>query len=110
MRLRIAIPLLAFLMMGLNWTPCFGQQQSSEGGRRVISRVIPTYPELARKMDVQGTVRLQVTVAPNGTARFIEPLGGSPVLVKAAQDAVYKWRWAASSETKELVDLHFHPQ
>ena len=61
-------------------------------------------------MNVEGRVRLLVTVAPNGIARAIEPLGGSRLLLKAAEDAVYKWKWAASSETKEVVELNFHPQ
>lgn len=54
-------------------------------------------------MNIQGNVRLQVVVAPTGTVKAIEEIGGSPLLVKAAQDAVYKWkRERAPEETSEL--------
>jgi TonB family protein len=98
------------LFLGLNCCPSLAQQQSSQSERKVISRVVPSYPELARKMNLEGIVKLEVTVAPNGNARNIEALGGSPLLVKAAQDALLKWKWAPASETKELIELNFHPQ
>jgi outer membrane biosynthesis protein TonB len=38
-------------------------------------------------------------------------LGGNPVLVEAAADAVNKWKFeAASSETTEVVQVTFIPQ
>jgi len=38
-------------------------------------------------------------------------VGGSPILLKAAQDAVEKWRWApAPHESTEQVELHFQPE
>jgi hypothetical protein len=37
-------------------------------------------------------------------------VGGSPVLAKAAVDAIEKWKWAPGpQETKELIELNFHP-
>lgn len=62
-------------------------------------------------MNLAGLVRLRVTVAPDGAAKGIEVLGGNPVLAKAAQDAVARWKWApAPHETKETVELRFHPR
>jgi len=98
------------LVGGLIWCPSYAQQEPSESTRKVVSKVVSTYPELARKMNLGGNVKLEVTVAPNGVALKIEPHGRSPLLVKAAQEAVYKWRWSPSSETKEMVELNFHPQ
>ena len=87
------------------------QQEEVDATRKIVSRVVPNYPELARKMGLQGTVKLQVTVAPDGTAKFVEILGGHPVLAKAAENGVYKWRWIpAQRESKELVELRFHPE
>jgi len=38
-------------------------------------------------------------------------IGGSPVLSKAAVDAIDKWKWvAAPQETKEILEFNFHPQ
>jgi len=84
--------------------------QQPENERKVTNRVVPAYPELAKTMNLEGNVKLRVTVAPNGTAKVVEAVGGSPLLVKAAQDEVYKWRWSPlPHETKELIELRFHP-
>lgn len=87
------------------------QEGTAVGGRRVTEKAAPVYPELARRLNLEGTVKLQVTVAPDGAVKHSEVLGGNPVLAKAAQDAVRKWRWvAAPQETKEQVQLIFRPQ
>ena len=87
------------------------QDGTAVGGRRVMERAAPVYPELARRLGLQGTVKLQVTVGPDGAVKQSEVLGGNPVLAKAAQDAVRKWRWAAApQETKEQVQLNFRPK
>ena len=72
----------------------FPQETEAESSRKIVTRADPLYPELARKMNLQGTVRLMVTVAPNGNAKSVRTIGGNPVLAKAAEDAVYKFRWA----------------
>jgi TonB family protein len=61
-------------------------------------------------MQIHGTVRVNVVIAPNGKVKLTQVVGGNPVLIKAAVDAIDKWRWApASQETKELIQLDFHP-
>jgi outer membrane biosynthesis protein TonB len=37
--------------------------------RRAKSKVQAVYPELARKMNITGTVKVQVVVSPNGTVK-----------------------------------------
>jgi len=93
------------------FSPSFAlAQEPSEATRKIVSRVVPDYPELARKMQITGTVRVEVTVAPNGKAKFTQVVGGSPVLAKAAVDAIEKWKWVtAPQESKELIELNFHP-
>jgi TonB family protein len=72
--------------------------------------VMPVYPDLARRLQMRGTVRIQAVVAPNGSVKSTQVLGGSPLLVNAAQDAVERWKWTpAPQETKELIELSFHP-
>jgi TonB family protein len=61
-------------------------------------------------MQIAGTVKVEATVAPNGKVKSTKAVGGSPVLTKAALDAIEAWKWAAtSSESKELIELSFHP-
>lgn len=76
--------------------------------RKVKIRVQPLYPELAKKMSISGTVKLQVVVAPNGTVKSTKVLGGHPLLANAASDAMKKWRFEAGpQETTGLVEFKF---
>jgi TonB family protein len=86
-------------------------QVSSDNTRRIVRKVVPNYPELAKKMNLGGTVRILATVAPDGTVRSVEAKGGSPLLIKAAEDSLYRWKFASAAvETKEAIELHFNPQ
>jgi TonB family protein len=84
------------------------QDTTTGSDRKVVTRVAPVYPELAKKMHIRGTVRVEAVVRPNGTVKSTRVLGGNPVLINAAQDAVTKWKFeAASGETTEVVQLTF---
>ncbi len=78
-----------------------------EQGRKIKTRVEPIYPELAKRMNLSGTVKLQVVVAANGTAKTIKPVGGNPVLIEAATEALKKWKWETGDETTEVIAIHF---
>ncbi len=84
---------------------------SGNANRKIASRVQPVYPELAKKMHIQGTVRVEATVRPNGSVKSTRVLGGNPVLVPAAEDAVARWKFeSAQLETKEIIQLAFEGQ
>jgi TonB family protein len=76
-----------------------------------MTRVAPDYPELAKRMRLQGIVKVEAVVRPNGTVKSTRVVGGNPVLVDAATSAVSKWKFEpGSGETTELVQLTFIPQ
>jgi protein TonB len=80
-------------------------------GRKVVARVAPVYPELAKRMMVQGVVKVEVVVKPNGSVKSTRLLGGNPVLVDAATAAVTKWKFEPSvNETTEVVQIVFSAQ
>jgi TonB family protein len=82
--------------------------QRVPGLRKVIERVVPAYPALAGRLNLRGIVRVKVSVLPNGTVKSAKALGGNPVLVQAAVEAVRKWKFAvASEESTELLELRF---
>lgn len=84
---------------------------SSGGERKVAARVAPVYPELAKKMHIHGMVKVEAIVRPNGTVKSTRVLGGNPVLVDAAQDAVGKWKFEpGQNETTEIIQLAFEGQ
>jgi len=87
-----------------------GQEAQSEVLRRARSKVQPVYPELARKMNLTGTVKVEVVVSPNGSVKEAKVVGGHPVLANAALDAVRKWRFEpAAAESSGVVDFKFEP-
>jgi TonB family protein len=87
----------------------FPEEENTQTNRKLIVKVTPSYPELAKRIKLSGSVKMLVTVAPNGTIKKAEVLGGSPVLAQAAENAVQKWKWLAGPcETKEPVGINFH--
>jgi protein TonB len=85
-------------------------QAEGRAGRRAIDKVAPVYPELAKRAHIRGVVKLEVVVRPDGSVKSTKVLGGSPVLIESATDAVRKWKFeAASDETTEIVQLMFEP-
>jgi TonB family protein len=78
--------------------------------RKIKSKVTPVYPDIARKMGLTGNVKLQLVVAPNGEVKETKVIGGHPILVNAAVDAVKKWRFeTASAESTGTVEFKFDP-
>ena len=78
--------------------------------RPVKTRVPAKYPELARRLNLAGTVKLSVVVAPNGHIKSSDPIGGNPVLVEAAMEAVKHWEFEpAKEDTTEVVQFTFVP-
>jgi TonB family protein len=86
------------------------QAGQTETPRKVANKVIPTYPPLARTMNLTGTVRLEVLVLANGTVKSVQVKGGNPLLAQTAQDAVRTWKWEKSEhDTTEAVEFKFAP-
>jgi TonB family protein len=99
------------IVAGTGVTGLRAQEAQNEIVRRAKSKVWPVYPELAKKMNITGTVKVEVTVSPNGTVKDAKVVGGHPVLASAALDAVKKWRFElAPAESIGVVDFKFEPQ
>jgi TonB family protein len=91
--------------------PAQEQPKGDELPRKARLRVEPVYPEIARRMNIAGTVRLAVVVAPNGSVKSSKPIGGHPLLVNAATEAVKRWRFEPGpGDSNGIVEFKFHPQ
>jgi len=76
--------------------------------RKILSKVAPAYPDLARRMHIGGVVKVEVVVGANGAVKSTKVLGGNPVLIESANDAVRKYKFqAASADTTEVLQLTF---
>jgi len=84
------------------WTP------SNSAERKLITRVEPDYPEALKRLNIGGTVRLQVSISAKGNVENVELLGGNPILGESAAAAVKKWVYAAGrSRTVAEVSISF---
>jgi TonB family protein len=90
----------------LTLTVCsFGQETA---GRKPVKSDPPAYPEMARKLNLTGAVKLEVTINPNGTVKGTKVKGGNPVLAAAAQSSVKSWMYEpGSTETTATVTINF---
>ena len=82
---------------------------TDESKRKVKTKTTPVYPELARRMNVSGKVKIEVVVTPDGRVKSTRVVGGHPLLVQACQDAVKEWKFVpAPEETTQVVEFEFH--
>ncbi len=60
---------------------------------KLVHRVEPIYPAIARQIRLEGTVQLRAVIGRDGTVQSAEVLSGSPVVVQAAIKAILDWRY-----------------
>jgi TonB family protein len=102
----LAVGLLVAL---LGWVALAPAAFAQEEGRKIKNKVTPSYPELAKRMNINGTVKIQVTISPNGMVKAAKLVGGHPLLTDAAMDAVKKWKFEpAGEETTQVVAFNFN--
>lgn len=109
-KLKVACVLGLSLMIG--WPTshpplAWGQEELT---RKVKSKVSPQYPDLARRMNITGIVKVLITVTPTGSVKDAKLVGGHPVLANSALEAVKKWRFeSAPQESTGIVEFRFDP-
>jgi len=109
-RHSVVMLLILVLVSGFH-TGSVAQQDLSANARRIVNKVPPEYPRMARDMNLGGTVRVEAVVAGNGSVKSVEILGGHPLLAAAAVGAVSKWKWEPTvRETHETIELKFSPR
>jgi TonB family protein len=96
------------LAIGTVCVASLGAQSAPVTRRPVRHLVTPSYPELARKMNLTGTARIEVIIGPDGTVKHTRVLGGHPVLAAEAEHAAEKSTFEpASTETTEVIEFKF---
>jgi TonB family protein len=82
--------------------------QAEGGGRKAVERVPAVYPQIAKANRIKGVVKLQIVIRENGSVKSAKVLGGSPLLIDSATDAVCQWKFEpAPHETTEVVQVQF---
>ena len=76
--------------------------------RKPVVNPDPEYPEIARRMNISGTVKVELVIAADGTIKSATVLGGHPLLADAVQKALKKWKFApGTAETTMQLEFKF---
>jgi len=78
-----------------------GQVESA----KLIFQPKPEYPPLAKMARIQGTVRLDAIISKDGTIQDLKVISGHPLLVKAALEAVQRWRYQPTMLNGDAVEV-----
>jgi TonB family protein len=105
---RLLKPMFFILVATLLWntlgmSPASSQtSQAQNNARKLKVSVPPEYPELARKMNIQGVARVLLTVTSDGRVVGVKELGGNPVLIASLVQAVRKWKYESADRESEI--------
>jgi TonB family protein len=111
MEVSLAIPLRSSrpVLLAGALALCVSAAFAAGTQRAIVSRVSPTYPELARRMHISGKVMLLVTIQPDGTVSSTKVESGHALLAAAAQEAVSHWRFAPTPDVSESeIEVNFN--
>ena len=72
---------------------------------KMIKRVVPIYPALAKQARVSGSVRLEGIIAKDGTIQQLRVISGHALLVRAALEAVRQWVYSPTLLNGQAVEV-----
>lgn len=75
---------------------------------KLIRKVLPQYPEMARRAGVGGDVVLSATIGIDGKLKNIRVVSGSPLLREAAISAAKQWRYSPYLLGAKPVETETH--
>ena len=95
------MPLLVLALVAAFAAPALAQE------RKAKESIPPAYPEMAKSMHLAGTVKVQITITPQGQVRDAKVIGGHPLLADAAMRAISKWKYEPGPEETKIVQVDF---
>ncbi len=72
---------------------------------KLIHQKKPEYPPEAREKGIQGEVVLHATIDKDGNVTDISVISGPPLLLKAAIDAVKKWKYKPALRGSQPIEI-----
>ena len=83
---------------------------SGEETRKALSKPTPHYPEIAKRLNLIGTVKVEIAIEPDGKVKVMNVVGGHPILVDATLVALKEWKYEpAKTETNLTLTFDFRP-
>jgi TonB family protein len=82
---------------------------AQNGEHRIVKKERrPQYPDVARKMNIRGTVKIEVTISPEGKVKGSRVVGGHPMLAEAALQAAAQWEFESGPKaTSQVIEFRF---
>lgn len=68
-------------------------------------KVPPDYPAVAKQLHIQGTAEVEAVIGESGGVEHVKTVSGSPVLTKAASEALMKWKFKPFTEDGKAVKV-----
>ncbi|HLY62618.1 MAG TPA: energy transducer TonB [Terriglobia bacterium] len=76
--------------------------------RKAKKMTQPKYPEIALKMHVEGTVKVEAVVGADGKVNNVIVVSGNPLLKSTAVDCVKQWEYEPGKDTALVsIDISF---
>ena len=72
---------------------------------RLVTRIEPIYPVLAKQTHLQGTVVIRAIISKDGDIESLEVLRGHPWLAKAALEAIARWHYRPALLNGQPVEV-----
>jgi protein TonB len=79
------------------------KSQLTEG--QLVNRVDPIYPHIAAISGIQGQVKLHAIIGRDGRIQSLSAISGHPLLLRAALEAVERWRYRPYILNGEAVEV-----
>ena len=92
-----------FALLGLIVPLPMSSQESEQ--LKPTKKVVPAYPEVLKHAGISGTVRVRVTIGPDGTVKDVEAKGGGAIFIDAVTKAVKQWHYAPTGEHQRVSEI-----
>jgi TonB family protein len=106
----LAVCLLAVFGVGSGTALFLRAQEGDAPGskRRVKVMGKPQYPDLAKKLNLTGVVKIEVIIGADGKVKRTRVVGGHPVLATEAEKAAMQYEFEPGpKETSEIIEFKF---
>jgi protein TonB len=67
--------------------------QDNEAQKAALQKVQPSYPAIARQLNLAGRVVVDLTVNSDGSVEKVDVVNGNPILANAAVPAAKRWKF-----------------
>jgi TonB family protein len=106
--MKLKMPVLSFIAAAA--LVLAASNLPAQEGRKLLAGPTPPYPEMARRLHLYGTVKVQVTIAPDGHIKDTKILGGHPIFATSVEDTLKNWKYApAPAESTAALEFNFKP-